>query len=71
MVRLCDKRSSVLGKGKTKLVEVLIKSNRLKDLSEVISNPWSDQSEVGDASSVKAFTLFYGGNEVDTLAKLR
>ena len=66
----CDTTSAVFGKGKPKLVETLIKSDTWKKLSGVISNPWSDQLEVGNAS-IKAFTLLYGGKEDDTLAKLR
>lgn len=58
------------GKRKAKLVQAVIKSETWKHLSEVISNPWSDQVEVGDAS-IKAFTLLYGGKEDDTLAELR
>lgn len=66
----CDTTSSMFGKGKNKLVESLIGSDVLQNLSEVISNPWSDQSEVGNAS-IKAAVLIYGGKENDTLSKLR
>ena len=66
----CDTTSAVFGKGKPKLVETLIKSDSWKKLSGVISNPWSYQLEVGNAS-IKAFTLLYGGKEDDTIAKLR
>ena len=66
----CDTTSAVFGKGKPKLVETLIKSDTWKKLSGVISNPWSNQLVVGNAS-IKAFTLLYGGKEDDTLAKLR
>ena len=66
----CDTTSAAYGKGKAKLVQALIKSDTWKHVSEVISNPWSDQVHVGDAS-IKAFTLLYGGKEDDTLAKLR
>ena len=41
-----------------------------QQLSEVLSSPWSNQAEVGDAS-IEAFTLLYGGKKGTTLAKLR
>lgn len=66
----CDTTSSMFGKGKNKLVESLIGSDVLQNISEVISNPWSDQSEVGNAS-IKAAVLIYGGKGNDTLSKLR
>ena len=52
----CDTTSSVFGKGKPKLVGILMKSETWKHLSEVISNPRSDQCTVGNAS-IQAFTL--------------
>ena len=45
----CDTVLSVFGKGKTKLAENITGENR-QSLSEVISSPWSNQPEVGDAS---------------------
>ena len=45
----CDTVSSVFGKGKTKLAENITGKNG-QPLSEVISSPWSNQPEVGDAS---------------------
>ena len=66
----CDTTSSVFGKGKPKLVGILMKSETWKHLSEVISNPRSGQCAVGGAS-IQAFTLLYGGKEGNTLAKLR
>ena len=65
----CDTVSSVFGKGKTKLAEN-ITDEKWQQLSEVISSPWSNQAEVGDAS-IEAFTLLYGGKKGTTLAKLR
>ena len=51
-----DTTSSVFGKGKPKLVGILMKSETWKHLSKVISNPRSDQCAVDDAS-IQAFTL--------------
>ena len=65
----CDTVSSVFGKGKAKLVELIAKEE-WQHISEVISSPWSNHTEVGNAS-IKAFTLLYGGKNGTTLAKLR
>ena len=59
----------MFGKGKIKLAEN-ITDEKLQQLSEVISSPWSNQAEAGDAL-IKAFALLYGGKEGITLAKLR
>ena len=66
---------SILGQVVTQHVQCLEKGNLKKSeiwkkVSEVTSNPWSDQYEVGNAS-IKAFILLYGGRGDDTLAKLR
>ena len=62
----CDSTSAVFGKGKPKVTQLLAKSKTWQNLSETVSSPWSDQSDVGDAS-VQAFVLFYGGKDDDTL----
>ena len=65
----CDTVSSAFGKGETKLAEN-ITDDEWQQLSEVISSPWSNKAEVGDAS-IEAFILLYGGKKGTTLAKLR
>ena len=65
----CDTVSSVFGKKSIKMIEN-ITYEICQQLSDVISSPWSNQAEVGDAS-IEAFTLLYGGRKGTTLAKLR
>ena len=65
----CATTSSVFGKGKPKLVKAQITSDTWKHLYEVMSRPWNDQIEVGDAS----IKLLHkdGHKEDDALPKLR
>ena len=65
-----DTTLSVFGKCQSKFVEILMKSKTWKHISEVITNPRSDEKAVSGAS-IKAFTLLYGRKEKDTATKLR
>ena len=49
-------------KGKASFVTICKKSEAMKELSEIISSPWSSQSEVGDAS-VHVFKMLYRGEQ--------
>lgn len=66
----CDTTSSIHGKGKASLAITCEKSEAMREFSDIISSPWSNQSEVGEAS-IKVVKMLYGGKEKDTLKRLR
>ena len=66
----CDTTSAPFGKGKASFLNLIKKSEELKEISDTMSDVWADQAEIGKAS-VTAFTLMYGGKNNDTLKKLR
>lgn len=66
----CDTTSSIFGKGKGNMVNILKKSPPLQESSRVMMNPDSSQEEVGDAS-VTAFKVLYGGKVDQTLTTMR
>ena len=66
----CDTTSAPFGKGKASFLNLVNKSEELKEISDTMSDVWADQAEIGKAS-VRAFTLMYGGKNNDPLKKLR
>jgi len=66
----CDTTSSIFGKGKANLVNMCAKSEYIKEQAEIISCPWSEQSEVGLAA-IKVFKMLYGGKKDDSLSRMR
>ena len=66
----CDSTSTVFGKAKPKVVQMLAKSHECKHLSETVSSSWSNHADVRNAF-IQTFALLYGGKDDDTLAKLR
>ena len=66
----CDTTSAPFGKGKASFLNLVKKSEELKEISDTMSDLWANQAEIGKAS-VRAFTLMYGGKNDDTLKKLR
>ena len=55
----CDTTSAIFNQEAEKIVSLLIKSEDIREIAEVISSPWSTQSDVGNAS-VKAMEMLYG-----------
>ena len=66
----CDTTSARFGERKASFLNLVKKSEELKEISDTMSDVWADQAEIGKAS-VRAFTLMYGGKNDDTLRKLR
>ena len=66
----CDTTSAIFGKGKGTIVKIMRKSSMLQHASTVITNPRSNQTEVGAASS-SAFKILYGGAIQQSLGKTR
>eukprot|EP00794_Sanderia_malayensis_P012470 gene12470-13758_t len=67
----CDTTSAPFGKGKSSFLNLVQKSEELREISDTMNNVWANQPEVGKAA-VRAFTLMYGGKKNDdTLKKLR
>ena len=59
----CDTTSAIFYKGKGSLVATLRKSQRMREMPDIISNVWSSQNEVGEAS-IEAFKILYGGKRI-------
>ena len=66
----CDTTSAPHGKGKISLMNLLHKSEMMKDISDTMNDVWADQTEIGIAS-IAAFTMMYGGKKGDTLRRIR
>ena len=66
----CDTTSAAFGKGKVGFLNLVKKSETLKDLSDTMNDVWADKNEIGMAS-ITTFTLVYGGKLCDTLTKMR
>ena len=64
----CDTISVPFGKGKSSASNMLKKSEKLREISEIMNDPWPEQEQVGIAS---IFVIMYGGKSVDNLTKLR
>ena len=66
----CDSTSSILGKGKPSFLKLLQKSIPIQSASEVMSDYWADEEQVGKAA-VDIFIRQYGGTDGSTLRKMR
>lgn len=66
----CDTTSAPFGKGKSSLLSLTSKSKALQLVSETMSDVWAEPNEVGEAA-IKAFQILYGGNDKNSLCKLR
>lgn len=66
----CDTTSAPFGKGKAMVWNTLKKSEKFREVSDIMNDVWAEQEQVGLAS-ISAFITIYGGNNVDHLNKLR
>ena len=66
----CDTTSSIFGKGKANILDMCTKSESMKEQAEIISCPWSEQSEVGSAA-IKVFKIMYGGKKDASLSRMK
>ena len=65
----CDTTSAPYGKGKISFVNLVNKSEMLKDISDTMNDVWADQAEIGIAS-IATFTMMYGGRKGHTLKRI-
>ena len=66
----CDTTSATFGLGKTNLLKKIKQSEKLLQLSSVISNPQATEEDVGNAG-IRLFVILCGGREEDALSDLR
>ena len=66
----CDTTSAPYGKGKISFMNLVNKSEMLKDISDTMNDVWADQAEIGIAS-IATFTMMYGERKSDTLKRIR
>ena len=66
----CDTTSGPYGKGKISFMNLVNKSEMLKDISDTMNDVWADQAEIGIAS-IATFTMMYGGRKGHTLKRIR
>jgi len=66
----CDTVSAPFGKGKASFLNLVKKSDELKQISITMNDIWAEQSEIGNLA-VSVFEIMYGGKKDDTLTKLR
>ena len=66
----CDTASTPFGKGKASVWNMLKKSDKLREISEIMNNPWVEQEQVG-MTNMNAFFIMYRGKSGDSLTKLR
>ena len=66
----CDTTSAPYGKGKSSILNLLKKSDKLKEISDTMSDVWADKEEIGLAS-IATFMMLYGGKQNETLEKMR
>ena len=66
----CDTTSAPYGKGKSSILNLLKKSDALKEISATMSDVWADKEEIRLAS-IATFVMMYGGKKTETLEKMR
>ena len=66
----CDTISAPFGKGKASVWNMLKKSDKLREISEIMNDPRAEQEQVGMAS-INPFVIMYRGKSGDNLIKLR
>ena len=64
-----DITSAPYGKGKTSFMNLVNKSEMLKDISTTINDVWAYQAEIRIAS-IATFTTMYGGRKCDPLKRI-
>ena len=64
-----DITSAPYGKGKTSVMNLVNKSEMLKDISTTINDVWAYQAEIRIAS-IATFTTMYGGRKCDPLKRI-
>ena len=64
----CDTTSAPYGKRKISFMNLVNKPEMLKDISDMMSNVWAYQVEIG-ISSIATFTVKYGVRKGDTLKR--
>ena len=65
----CDTTSAPYGKGKINFVNLVNKSEMLKNISDTMNDVWADQAEIGIAS-ITMFTMMYGGRKCNTFKRI-
>ena len=66
----CDTTSTPFGKGKASVWNMLKKRGKLREISEIMNDPWVEQEQVGMAN-MNAFFIMYRGKSGNSLTKLR
>ena len=66
----CDTTSATFGQGKTALLKKIINSNKLQQISCLMSNTNASSEQIGKAG-IQVFIYMYGGKQEDSLNKLR
>ena len=66
----CDTVSAPFGKGKVSFLNLVKKSDELKDISREMDNVWADHNDIGMLAE-SIFVTMYGGKKFDALTKLR
>ena len=66
----CDSTSHFFGKSKATIMKILVKSGKLRSITQVMMDPRSSQEAVGRASAL-AVKLVYSGQENDDIKEIR
>ena len=66
----CDTVSAPFGKGKASFLDILKKSDELKDIAKTMNDVLANQNEIGSLAQT-VFRIVCGGKKDDTLTKLR
>ena len=66
----CDTTSAPYEEGRISFMNLVYKSEMLKDISDMMNDVWADQAEIGIAF-IATFTMMYGGRKGDSLKKIR
>lgn len=66
----CDTVSVPFGKGKASFLNLVKKSDVLKQIAISMNDVWAEQDEIGHIA-ISIFKIMYGGKKEDTLTKLR
>jgi hypothetical protein len=66
----CDTTSAPFGKGKISMLNLVKKSEELRNISTTMSDVRAEPEDIGK-SSIRAFALMFGGSDSDSLMYLR
>ena len=66
----CDTMSAPFGRGKSNFLNIVKKSDELRNISDIMSHVWATTTEIGEAI-IRVFRILYGNKEGEPLYKIR